>query len=279
MSDDRQQGLLKAIHDLKNKDLNPNKIKELLKKISEIGDKTLSADLIPLIDKYEHDKDLIFVLRETISKVGITPFILNEEGIAEEDANQVDNAINKYELAVKLDPNYHWAWYNLGRMLDRKKLTDEAIEMYKKAIEVNQNYGDAWNNLGNIYSRLNRFSLAKEAYERSIKCPAYDSKHFPNFNLGLLFDKVDDHQKAIEFYLKAIENKPDYVKAYYNLGLSYKKLGGAANIEKAKEAFSESIKLDSSYIKDIQDKGIIVEELMAQEIIKKLDKYESSEIL
>ena len=278
MSDDRQQGLLKAIQDLKTKDLSPDKIKKLLEKIGEIGNKNLSDDLIPLIDKYENNKDLLFVLRETMSKLGITPYLLNEEGIKEEDANQVDGAIHKYELAVKLDPTYHWAWYNLGRMLDRKNLTEKAIEMYKKALEVNENYGDAWNNLGNIYSRINRFSLAKEAYERSYNCPTYDSKHFPYFNLGLLYDKVEDQEKAIEYYLKAIEMKNDYAKAYYNLGVSYKKIGGAENMEKAMEAFSETIKLDSTYINDIRDKGIIIEELMALEIIKKLEKYEPYEI-
>ena len=278
MSDDRQQGLLKAIQDLKTKDLAPEKIKELLQKIGEIGSNALADDLVSLIDKYEHDKELLFVLRETMSKLDITPYFLNEEGIKEEDADRVDGAIHKYELAVKLDPSYHWAWYNLGRMLDRKKFTDKAIEMYKKALEVNENYGDAWNNLGNIYSRINRFSLAREAYERSYNCPTYDSKHFPYYNLGLLFDKVEDQEKAIEYYLKAIEIKKDYAKAYFNLGVSYKKIGGGKNMEKAMEAFSETIKIDSTFINDIRDKGIIIEELMAIEIIKKLEKYEASDI-
>ncbi|NHI92448.1 MAG: tetratricopeptide repeat protein [Candidatus Lokiarchaeota archaeon] len=276
MSNDRQQGLLKAINDLKTKDLSPSEIKEILEKVAEIGDKNLSDDLIPLIDKFENDKEIIFLLKETLSKLQITPYNLNEEGIAEEDADNVDGAIHKYELCVKLDPSYHWAWYNLGRMLDRKHLTEQAIDMYKKALEVNENYGDAWNNLGNIYSKINRFSLAREAYERSANCPAYDSKHFPYFNLGLLYDKVDDHGKAIEYYSKAIELRNDYAKAHYNIGRSYKKLGGAENIEKAKEFFSESIKLDSSLINEIRDQGVIIEELMALEILKKLEKFEVS---
>jgi tetratricopeptide (TPR) repeat protein len=38
---------------------------------------------------------------------------------------------------------------------------------------------------------------------------------------GTLYDKMNEYEKAIELYKKAIELKPDYFDAYYNLGAIY----------------------------------------------------------
>ena len=41
------------------------------------------------------------------------------------------------------------------------------------------------------------------------------------FAQGTLFEKLDDEEKAIEAYDKAIEADPEYYNAYYNLGALY----------------------------------------------------------
>ena len=39
------------------------------------------------------------------------------------------------------------------------------------------------------------------------------------YNLGIVYEKLKDFDKAIEAYKKAIELSPDEADAYYNLGL------------------------------------------------------------
>ena len=269
MSEEKQKGILKLLKDIKKKVFSKDRIIEEIKKIGENKDNfSLYEDLIPLLNDFKDEEDIIFALRETFTNLNITAHQMNELGIDKEDENDPDGAIHKYELAVTINPSYQWAFYNMGRMYgDVKKDYDKSIECYLKATKINKHYGDAWNNLGNIYSKLNRFSLAKQAYEKSYQSPTYNAKQYPYFNLGLLYDKVEQHNKAIEFYLKAIEIKKDYAKAYYNAAKSYKKLG---QDEKCMDFFAMSLEIDGSFEKSIRDQGVSVEEIMARQLIKKL---------
>jgi tetratricopeptide (TPR) repeat protein len=47
----------------------------------------------------------------------------------------------------------------------------------------------------------------------------------------VLYDKIQNIEKTKEFYGKAIELKPDYGDAYYNLGVMYFNAGVAKNKE------------------------------------------------
>ena len=47
---------------------------------------------------------------------------------------------------------------------------------------------------------------------------------FSNNNLGVVFNELGEVQKAITCYQKAINIKPDYADAYYNLGNALHKL-------------------------------------------------------
>jgi len=51
------------------------------------------------------------------------------------------------------------------------------------------------------------------------------------FNLGVLYDKVQNTAKTKEYYQKAIELKPDYGDAYFNLGVMYFNAGVVKNKE------------------------------------------------
>ena len=60
---------------------------------------------------------------------------------------RVEEAILKYKVAIKLNPNYALSHNNLGYALAEKGSIDEAIFHYKMAIKLNPSYGDAHKNL------------------------------------------------------------------------------------------------------------------------------------
>jgi len=61
------------------------------------------------------------------------------------------------------------------------------------------------------------------------------------YNLGLAYKNQGNHTKAIQLYEKAIEVDPDDADAYYNLGLAYYVQG---NYTKAIELYEKAIELD-----------------------------------
>ena len=74
------------------------------------------------------------------------------------------------------------------------------------------------------------------------------------YNRGLAYAKLNQHERAIKDYDKAIELNPNDAKAYYNRGLAYAKL----NIyELAIKDFSKTIALNPNDAEAYGNRGIV----------------------
>jgi tetratricopeptide (TPR) repeat protein len=62
----------------------------------------------------------------------------------------MDMAIKYLSDAIRIDPNYVDAIYNLGVALERQKFFNKAIQMYKKVLTLDKNHDKARNNLAHI---------------------------------------------------------------------------------------------------------------------------------
>ena len=62
---------------------------------------------------------------------------------------QLDEAIAGYREAIRLEPDYAEAHYNLGIALQDKGQLDEAIAAYREAIRLKPDSAEAHYNLGN----------------------------------------------------------------------------------------------------------------------------------
>ena len=70
-----------------------------------------------------------------------------------------------YKQAIKIDPDYASAHYNLGNTYKDLSMYKEAVESYKQAIRVNPDFVNAHLNLGTTYAySLNDNSSAMEQY-------------------------------------------------------------------------------------------------------------------
>ncbi|MDG2266307.1 MAG: sulfotransferase, partial [Candidatus Marinimicrobia bacterium] len=112
---------------------------------------------------------------------------------------------------------------------------DDAVENYQKAIDITPNYPDAHNNLGNTLLDLGKIDSAIESLEWAV---AYKHDFAEAYNnLGNAYNDSGKPDKAIENFKKAISYNPSYEKALFNLALVYKDLGNrdefVENIEKA----------------------------------------------
>jgi len=64
---------------------------------------------------------------------------------------QYDRAIEDFNKAIALDPNYAKAYTNRGIAYADKGQHDRAIEDYNKAIALDPNYAEAYTNRGVAY--------------------------------------------------------------------------------------------------------------------------------
>ena len=137
-------------------------------------------------------------------------------GVTLKELGQLEDAVNSYEKAVALKPDYTDAHYNLGNALKELGQLDDAVNSYKKAVALKPDHAIAHNNLGNTLSDLGQLEAAVKYYEKAVAVkPDYPEAHN---NLGVTLKNLGQHEAAVECYEKALALKPDYADAYANRG-------------------------------------------------------------
>jgi tetratricopeptide (TPR) repeat protein len=108
------------------------------------------------------------------------------------------------------------AHYYLANELLRKGQTEEAINHFQSALRIRPDYAMAHNNLGNAFFREGRTDEAISQFQAALELkPDFAEAHY---NLGVAFSQSGKTDGAIAQYQKALQLKPDYAHARDNLG-------------------------------------------------------------
>ena len=170
------------------------------------------------------------------------PLLFNLLGACYQSLDNLDAAMQMFQTATKLKPDYAEAYFNQGVVFKHLNKLDESIKAYKKTISLNPNYPDAHNNLGNLYKEIGNRDDAIESYEWAIAYrPDFEITHL---NLGVLYSEFDQ-EVAIKHYQKAIAIKPGYSEAHYNLGSTLRHLGRKADSIKS---YEKAIEFNPHYV-------------------------------
>jgi tetratricopeptide (TPR) repeat protein len=178
-----------------------------------------------------------------------------------------DWMLSSFSEAAKLQPKNPYVFWEFGRSYSlladyvlatagsdqtkQEKATqylNQAEEQFNKAIAVKSDYAQAHYQLALIYDRLGKVGPAIEKME--ITKANFPSDTGVAFQLGLLYYKNNDLQKARGEFERAILLDPNYSNARYFLGLIYDKQGEDA---KALEQFRRVAELnpDNQEVKTI----------------------------
>ena len=132
------------------------------------------------------------------------------------------------------------AYYKLGIAYLSDNKVQQAFVEFHKAYDLNPHNKEILNAIGIVHLlHLEETDKAIEYFERAVKEDPLYSEAFNN--LGYAFEKKGEFEKAIAFYRKALSNPlyPTAEKAYINMGNSYYRLG---NFDAALQSYKEAIK-------------------------------------
>ncbi len=101
-------------------------------------------------------------------------------------------------------------WYNVG--LDLEEVDPgRAPEAYLEAIKLDPRNADAHVNLGRLYQLEGQLKYAKRHYQMALN--SRPEHQLANYNMGTIFDELDELTQASDYYEKA----PEVPDAHYNL--------------------------------------------------------------
>jgi tetratricopeptide (TPR) repeat protein len=165
------------------------------------------------------------------------------EGVAASAAGNFDEAIAKFNEALKTNPQCADCYYNIGVASIGKKDYDKAEEAYKKAIEVKPS-ADAYNGLASVYTTQRKFDQAQEAGKKAAELtattPGGAVSPDATYNQGVVLWNAGKIPEAKAAFEQVIAAKPDHAEAHYQLGMA---LVNEGNLKGARAEFDTYVKL------------------------------------
>jgi tetratricopeptide (TPR) repeat protein len=116
------------------------------------------------------------------------------------------------------DPRCWLAHNNLGNVFWRQGKINDALEHYEQALRINPNYAEAHHNLGNVFWRQGRISDALEHYEQAVRIDPNFAE--AQYSLGVTLAQTSKIGEAIDHLEQAVRIKPNYAEAHYNLAIA-----------------------------------------------------------
>jgi len=161
-----------------------------------------------------------------------------------------------FGLALKsskmLDPKLKKEFENkiLSSNMDLIKDGDLRDEITKMKKEGSAKAAEKLFNMGNAYYHTGNYDKAIEYYKKAIELkPDYTEAYY---NMGGAYYDKGNYDKTIECCKKAIESKPDDAETYYGMGGAYYHKG---NYDKAIEYYEKAIELKPDYAEAYHNMG------------------------
>ncbi|MFC1683250.1 tetratricopeptide repeat protein [Candidatus Zixiibacteriota bacterium] len=172
------------------------------------------------------------LLKEGISRWPNAAGLHFQQGHTYYADGRLEEAIASWRETVRLDPEFHQAYLELGNAYEDQKQYGLAIAAFQNAVEANPRYVIAFFNMGLLYSKMEQIPEAMEAYRKAVETdPAFADAHA---NLAWLHAKEDvDLQEGFRLIRRALEldeENPVYWDVLAELYISEGKLEEARKI-------------------------------------------------
>jgi len=129
-----------------------------------------------------------------------------------------------------------FVYFHLATNFLAKKDNETASFYLKKTLELNPNFVPALLNLAGMYIRENKLGEAEKLLSRAAQIEKNTDVYN---NLGVIYSKRKEFNRAIKKFEKAIQLNPNSADAYFNLSLVYREKGkdnkASLFLEKAQE--------------------------------------------
>lgn len=166
-------------------------------------------------------------------------------GVAYLGENKIQQAFLEFQRAHELNPRNKEVLNAIGIVyLQHFDETAKAIEHFEKAVRVAPDYSDAYNNLGVAQEKLGNFEAAISHYRKALSNLLYSTPEKAYINMGNSYYRLRRYESAIGSYKEAIKRAPGLAQPYFGLALCY---NGMARYGEASTAITHAIKLDPVY--------------------------------
>lgn len=216
--------------------------------------------------------------------------ILNDRGVASSRLGKHKAAIDDFNRAVQLFPEYAPVYNNRGNTLLNLGLVEEAIKDFNRAIALAPGYAAAYNNRASAMLKLGRGADAVQDFTQAVRLMPQSSASLTGrgqaylhegrpysamreFSRAITADgrsaaayrarahaemQVGQYEEAIEDLSRAIAFEPDNAELHIERGFAYRLADNAAS---ALRDFSRALEIDPSNPRAMAGRGLALTKL------------------
>jgi tetratricopeptide (TPR) repeat protein len=186
-----------------------------------------TAGLVLLLALGTHHRNRVWqdarsVWNDVLAKYPQDARAYNNLGDVLEEAGETASALEAFDTAIRLSPNYQKAYLNRGLLYAAQGKNYRAIEDFSQAIAIEpgelrwwSDYAEAHQSRGAIYTLIGRFDLAVEDLTRAIELGKENSLNYSHRSVA--YAGIGRFPLAFRDGLRAIELDPASASAHNNL--------------------------------------------------------------
>lgn len=167
---------------------------------------------------------------------------------------RLDEAIEQYQAALKLDKENPWVFNAMGLAMTAVGDYEGAEHAFKSALKVNMDLTDVHNNLGVLYSEMGNKERAFAEFTSVIRDPTYPTPEKALYNMGSLYLRDQNYELAMMYYRRSVEKKPKFAMGYRGLGEVHRAL---EEPDLALEQFEKALESDPSDVPSLYESARI----------------------
>lgn len=163
-----------------------------------------------LIEVNEQEEAYSFAL-DALKQDTFNEQLVYKIGLLELQKGMKEDAINRFEKVLSLDPAFKEVYYDLAVLIIecRPNNKTRALKLLKNAIKFNPYHPDAHYRIGLLL--IEQFKELKKGVKALKKTLKLDPKHpFANYDLALHHFNQDHLALAKQYYLSAVENNEEF---------------------------------------------------------------------
>jgi len=156
------------------------------------------------------------------------PKALFNRAVVLQMTGRVADAIETYRRLTALTPEDSEVWGNLAIALRSLGRTTDALECYDRALAINPNDASLWNNKAIALRSIGKVDEAILCYDQALAINPMDKGLWTN--KGVALASTQKYDEAIVCYNQALAIDPGYAKAKHNLEILERQKGGISGL-------------------------------------------------
>ncbi|MCB0510151.1 MAG: tetratricopeptide repeat protein [Bacteroidetes bacterium] len=196
---------------------------DLVKSALENASEEEKVDLyLELADVYEEWEKYYEVIEQLESCIALDPD--NEEALnrmwfcTELTETYAQSAVFHQSL-VDQHPYNATAWYNLAHAFSGLEQYDKSLEAFDFVIAIDEDYEPAYTDAGDVHYKQMNYEKAIEFYLEAVEKGGPKKEIY--YQIAKAYQHIEKYIKSREYLKKCINIDPYYAKAFHKLGLNY----------------------------------------------------------